>query len=260
MASRKNFLRILAVVVTLGLLVFLGASRTARPWREAMFGGIAAAIRVPGHAASRLFSWIGGGSRAEITRLEHERIQLLGEIANREALVRENETLKQALGLRQEGVQGVLPASVIGFIREGRDEYLIINRGAADGIGTGDVAVSRDQVFVGMVSDVTTHAAHVALLTSPSRSTDITFAGSTVHAIAKGNNDRELVVDLVPQQSDVKVGELVVAFPRATGLAKPLPVAQVREVKQAENEVFKSIRAMHLFDPRDDEVLVLIAP
>lgn len=247
MLNRSYFFKVVLVIVTLGLLVFLGAAALVRPWRERLLEGFSYMLRGAGQ-----LSW-----HADATSLEHQRIQLLAEIASREEFKRENELLRQALTLKNEGALRVTPATVVGFLHEGRDEYLLLNRGIDDGIAAGDVVVSRDQIFVGTIADITPRTAHVSLVTSASRSTDVSLAGTTLRAIARGNNDRELIIDLVPQQSDLKVGDLLVASSRVTGLTLPLLIAEVREVKQAENEVFKFVRAVHLFDPADDEVIIL---
>lgn len=260
MPSRQYVLKIFSVVVTIGLLVFLSAGSFTASLRASALGWSSGILKAVGATATHLTGWLGGSSGKRIAELESGRVELLAALAERENLVQENETLGAALGLKQDGVLNPVPVPVIGFVRDGRDEYLLLGRGTQDGIAAGDVVVSREKVFVGTIADASSRVAHVALITSPSRSTDIEIASRNIHAVARGNNDRELIVDLVPQQSDVRTGDLVVASPRATGLAKPLLVGEVREVKQAANEVFQSVSAFHLFNPADDEVIVLAAP
>ncbi len=248
MLNRNYFFKVMLVSVTLGLLVFLGAASFTRPLREHVLDGFSYMLR----GLSRL-SW-----HTDSAAFEHERVRLLQEIASRDEFRRENELLREALRLKSEGVAHPTPATVIGFLREGREEYLLLNRGSTDGVTLGDAVVSRDQVFVGTIASVAPRTSHVSLVTSPSRSTDVSLAGTTIHAIAKGNNNRELVIDLVPQRSDLRVGDLLVASPRSSGLSRPILIGEIREVKETENEVFKFVRAVHLFDPSDDEVIILL--
>lgn len=257
MLGKRYFLRVALAAGTIGLFVFLGASAPTtglRSWALDHLRGVMATIR---RASDHVSLGLGRTSAERASELEQEKTRLLRELATRQGLVEENAALRQVLNLRSEGARAAIMASVLGYLNEGREELLLIDRGANDGIAEGDVVVSLDQVFAGLISDVSPRTAHVLLITSPSRSTDVSISGRGIRAVARGVNNRELAIDLVPQQSEVRSGDLIVASPRATGLSKPLLVGEVREVKQAENDVFKSVRAIHLFDPGSDRVMVL---
>lgn len=247
MPFRRNIAHGALTLVTIGLLVFLGVAPSTLPLRENVAKVFSYAL-----FGVRRISW-----QSDAAEYDRERIGLLQEIASREEYKRENALLREALHFKNDFSVSPMPAAVIGFLREGREEYLLLNRGVIDGVRQGDVVVSQNRVFVGMIASVASRVSHVLLVTSPSRSTDVSLAGTAIRAIAKGNNDRELIIDLVPQQTELKVGDLLVASPRSTGLALPILVGEVREVKQAENEIFKFVRAIHLFDPSDDEVIIL---
>ncbi|MBI4132906.1 MAG: rod shape-determining protein MreC [Candidatus Sungbacteria bacterium] len=272
MFAKPNILRIILIGLAIGAGIFLSQGETPRRWSDQLLGGAISSFTAIRHSADWIRSWLGGGASARLRTLEDERVRLLAELAHREGILRENEVLRQALSLEEQGESGVIPASAVGFFREGRDEFLLLNRGARDGIGGGDVVVSRSGVLVGSVIEAGPRFSKVALLTSPTRSIDVLLAGGELRpvpqqgsgtglrAIARGNNNRELVIDLVPQDADIKVGDLVVASPRATGGRRSLLIGEIREVRSAEHEVFKAIRAVHLFDPREEDVVVLLAP
>lgn len=260
MLTRKHILRGLFVFATIAILIFLAAGAAIRPWRERLLdwsSGTMAAIRAAGE---RLQGFIGGTRGERITALERERVELLAEIARREGIVRENETLRRALALAGEGEAGVLPASVIGVFREGREEFALLDRGTADGIGAGDLVTGANRALGGTVVAVEERTARVLLLSSPSRSIDVFIGAANIRAIARGNNNRELVIELVPPDAAIEAGDLITASPRAAGGRSSLLVGEVREVRPAEHEVFQTVRAAHLFDPADTSVFVLLAP
>lgn len=246
MGFRSNITKVALAFALIAVFVAFGTASFSRAARSWMLGGFSSVFRI-----------VSFSVRTNQAAHESERTRLLVEVASREEFKRENELLREALRLKQEGAPKTIPASVIGVLHEGRDELLLLNRGSRDAVHIDDVVVSRDGVLVGIVVSTSESRSHVVLVTSPSRSTDVSHAGTELHAIAKGNNHRELIIDLVPQQSDLKAGDLLVASTHTTGLDAPLLVAEVREVKQAENEVFKFVRAVHLFDPADAEVIVL---
>lgn len=258
--GRKNITRTILLAFTLGLFVFFSSGSMTQPWREGVLGRVAPVFGGVRRSAEGLQAWLGGAPARKLSRLEAERIQLLAELARWEDTRRENEVLREALALRREGEPGVLSATVIAFLREGRDEFLVLNRGVADGVGIGDIVVGRSRVLAGTVVAVGSRSARVILISSPSRSIDVRIPAADLRAIARGNNSRELIIELVPQNVEVKPGDRIIASPRSTGGRRSLLVGEIREVRQAENEVFKAVRAVHLFDPADDAVLVLLAP
>lgn len=261
MPRRPRLLPIgLAVVIALGLL-WLAASRTVRPLREAAsrpFLSIARSLHAAGVGAAGLF---GRGAAARIRELENERIRLLAEIAKGEALRKENELLRSVLALRRRGEEAAIPATAVAFLREGREEFLVLDRGTSDGIGIGDLVIDHRGALGGTVISVAPRSSRVILLTSASRSIDVVIpAAHDLRAIAKGNNGGELTVELVPQGTTLAIGDIILASPRSTGGRGGLLIGEVRDAGEAEQEVFKSVRALHLFDPATEGVIVLLAP
>ncbi|MDP3727223.1 MAG: rod shape-determining protein MreC [bacterium] len=257
MTLRGRFLKFVTVAVTSGLLVFFGIADVMQPWRAGVFQILAPVFTAAGRSARAVRGWMGEGGA---TGGAGERARLLARLGELEALREENETLRSALSLRDDGEAGAIPAEAIAFVREGRDEYLILNRGTADGIGTGDIVVNAERVLGGTVLSVDPHASRVILFSSPSRSIDVTIPSADLRAIARGANARELSIELVPPDAAVQAGDIVLASPRATGGRRSLLLGEIREARQAEHEVFKIVTAIHLFDPADPSVIVLLAP
>lgn len=252
-AKSALFLAVLAGVL------FMSRAGAFSGVRGALAGAAGSLLGGAWRAADGAVSRIGGGAAVRIRELERERVLLLGEIARFEYLRSENETLRQALLLKQNGEPGTLVAPVRAFFREGQNEYLMIGKGFGDGVGIGDLVLSRERVFGGVVVETGTHVSRAELLTSADRRTDVTVSG-TVRAIAQGSTSREFSIELVPQDADVKRGDLVVASNRITGRERALVIGEVRDVRQSEHQVFKTVNAAHLFDPAADEVLVIPAP
>lgn len=198
-------------------------------------------------------------SARRIHALEEERVKLLAEIARAEDDRRENEVLREVLALRKEGEAGVITAKTVGFFREGRDEFLLLNRGTSEGISVGDLVIDKNRALGGSVVGVSLHSSRVILLSSASRSTDVFIQGANLRALARGDNSRQLIVDLVPQDAEVKVGDLLRASSRSSAGRASLLVGEIRESRQSGKEAFRTVRALHIFDPAEEEVLILLA-
>lgn len=259
MFSRRNSISAgIAVLVVLFSLFFV-RSRAAETWRGYAVSGFFHVSSAAWNGASGLRSFLGGGTRRDLGELRQERDRLAGEVAGLQAAAEENTTLRQALALREAGAGKALPASVIGFSKDGRDEFLMLGRGAADGVRVGDIVVNTDRVYGGTVVSVGADFSQVLLLTSGSQTSEVVLPRMNLRAVVRGNNSRELLLDLVPQDSDIQVGDQILAVPRATGGNGNLLIGEVRAVGQAEREVFKTVRAVHFFDPADDAVIILPA-
>ncbi len=248
------------LLVTLGLLVFFSAAPAASPGRAALFRAMAPIFSATSQSTTAVRDWFLGFSRGESRSLAQERAGLLARIAEITAISRENETLRAALALRNDGETGAIPAESIAFYRVGQDEHLLLNRGTADGVGIGDIVVNKERVLGGVVTAVDLKNARVVLFSSPSRAIDVLLPDRGIRAIARGSNARELAITLVPSDADVARGDIILASPRATGGRRALLLGEVREARQAEHEVFKIVRALHLFDPAESSVVILLAP
>lgn len=255
MFNKSSFLRMTLMAVAVALLVFLGASTRLAPWRDKTASAILPVLSFLRTSADFLRTLAGGTAQAEIEALRNERNSLLAEAARWKDALSENEALRQALAMRKTGESGVIVAKVVGFFREGRSEFVTLDRGTESGVAEGDIVVNRERVLAGAVVGVGAGFSRVLLLTSPSRSIDVTIGN--IKAIAKGNNSRELMVELVPPDAEVEVGDIVRPSLRASSGQGGIIIGTVREVKRAENEVFKSVKAFHLFDPAEDNVLIL---
>lgn len=259
MSWKKFFIRSLAIIPAAGLLVFLSGGFLGDSWHGRMVDAASPALVRIRRGLDTAREWLRGSSGRKIRALEDERIGLLAEIARREDDRRENEILREALAFRKEGETGVAAAKSVGFFREGRDEFLLLDRGTSDGISVGDLVIDKHRVLGGTVVGVSPRSSRVILLSSASRSTDVFIQGANLRAIARGANSRELIIDLVPQDAEVKVGDLARASSRSSAGRASLLVGEIRESRQSENDAFKTVRALHIFDPAEEEVLVLLA-
>lgn len=256
MFGRNRIARIGIIATAAVLLIFLSRAPVFGPWRGRLADAIAPLLAKTRAGALAARSAIGGSQGRRIRALEAERVRLLAEIAGRDEARRDNETLRAALKLREAGATGAVASRVIGFLREGRDEFLVLDRGTRDGVAVGDIVVDSNQALGGTIVEVSDRASRMILLASASRSMEISLPRINLRAIARGNNSRELVIELVPNGADLKEGDLVTASPRATG-GRSFLIGEIREAAAAEHQPFKTVRAVHLFDPGTDNVIIL---
>ncbi len=126
---------------------------------------------------------------------------------------------------------GLVAAEVI---RKEQGHFLLISRGALDGVKTGQYVLS-DGVIIGTVSEISTATARVKLLINNSHSLDVRIMreGSEdyIEANIKGDGINGFKIPLLSREYDVKPGDVVYASPDPRHLDTPRVVGKITEVQ-----------------------------
>ena len=196
---------------------------------------------------------------AEIQRLGAENQSLVLKLGSFISLERENDELKKLLKIKEERpFFDFISARPVGFIRNGQDEYIFISRGLRDGVHSDLWVLDSQNVFVGRVAEAYQTASMVKLATSASETLNGVLPASGIRVLIKGNGFREFLVDLVPENIEVKEGDEVMAQEswEYAGLS-PL-LGRVAEVSPSGSQVFKNVKALHYFDPQAMEPVFVV--
>lgn len=121
---------------------------------------------------------------------------------------REVETLRSELAYKREHAWTFIPAKVIGRDFGSWLERVVLDRGASDGIGTGDGLVTPEGV-AGRITQVNTFSSVAMLLPDPQSSVAGRVERSGVEGTVKGMGQNWLKLTHVPNGEDVKPGDLV---------------------------------------------------
>lgn len=158
--------------------------------------------------------------------LSQENTRLISENAKLVDMQQENETLRRELDLLPREIFQLKTAEVIGLDQKNAGNWLLINRGSADGIQKGMVVIVDQGAVVGNVSDVAVHSAKVVLLTSPDSVVNGVDVQTEARGIVRGQYGLGIAMDSVLQTDVVKQGDMVVTsglggdFPRGLFLGK----------------------------------------
>lgn len=172
----------------------------------------------------------------EISSLKNENNQLNMEVArlNSEAdllalLLEENAALRREIGLG-DPESNLIEAKVLGVGVGGVDDYVLINKGARDGLNKGDI-VRIGNIFVGIVSDLEERSSKVTLPNSNSSFLEVIIVDSSAEGMSiselkqKYNNDSSvsklfsgvavgstsgISIENIATDSDIKEGDAVV--------------------------------------------------
>ncbi len=192
----------------------------------------------------------------QLLREENER--LAAKVARLQEMERELQQLRQLLELSDRSDASFVEANVFAYDVGNQRDVIAIDRGRADGVQKGMVALTRQGSLVGSVSQVLHDVSWVTLITDPDSAVSARIQESRVQGVVVGAVDGTLTMEFVEETADVKEGDLVLT----SGIGGRHPpgelIGQVVNVEQAAQDLFQSVTVQPLADlSRLETVLVL---
>jgi len=250
-AARRKGATYLALLVASLVLLTISSNPIVRDLQH----GVAFAFRPIQQGIDGIARNVGSifTTIAEIDQLRQENALLKAENATLEELARtaqelrrENELLTGLLQLRNGLEFQTRPVAVIARESSEARRSIVIDRGAQDGIQSGQVVVSAGGALVGRVTEVGSNFAHVVLISD----TSSTVIGQLSTSITTGKVQGQLgtlVMTDVKAGVEVQIGEEVftAGIDLGAGVRSPYPkgllIGRVIDVRQPPNEVVQTV-------------------
>lgn len=171
--------------------------------------------------------------------LRQENAELRNQIVLLHEAEIENESLRRLLEFKRAAPsQQLLAAEVIGRDPNNLLDYLIVDRGRADGVERNMPVLAADGL-IGRISEVAENAATVLLITDPSSSISALVQRSRATGIVQGALGHRLLLRYVAQDGSMEPGDIVITSGLGGNLPKNLVIGQVVEVAQSEAAMFQ---------------------
>jgi len=256
-----------ALITVLGLILaslVLDIVQASNPIRDA-FSYLAAPVQYGLASAGRAIEGVTERMRTrdalveENRALREENAELRNQIVLLHEAEIENESLRRLLEFKRAAPsQQLLAAEVIGRDPNNLLDYIIVDRGRADGVGRNMPVLAADGL-VGRVSDVTENAATVMLITDPSSSISALLQRSRATGVVQGAQGHRLVLRYVTPDSSIELGDIVITSGLGGNLPKRLVIGQVVEVLQSEAAMFQEAALVPAVAASDlERVLILL--
>jgi rod shape-determining protein MreC len=229
--QKTRLFRVMVICCICLGLIFWNPQRLMYPIRM-LFGFVA----TPFESVFAIASFYGDSSleflssigklKQDNEQLIRENLRLVSENAKLYDVQRENEFLRKELDLLPRKTFDLQAAEVIGLDQKNAGNWLLIDKGSADGIRKGMAVIVNQGVVVGMVDDVLPNSAKVILVTSPDSVINGVDAKTEARGIVRGQYglgivmDTVLMTDIVKQGDDVVTSGLTNDFPRGLFLGK----------------------------------------
>ena len=150
-----------------------------------------------------------GSLKDQVSRLQEQNATLQNERQQVADILRENEELRKALGLRERFDFRTVTVRVTGVGPSNFEQTVFIDRGQADGIRK-DQPVVAGQGLVGRVVSVSPHSARVLLLIDPSSAVAARVSSNGETGVLEGRTGDELRFDLFDSDAALTSGDTVV--------------------------------------------------
>jgi rod shape-determining protein MreC len=130
--------------------------------------------------------------------------------------------------------QEFVTANVIAVDESGVLRTITVDHGTRDGVAVG-IPVVTGEGLVGRVIQVSANAARVMLITEPTSAVSARLQTSRVEGSVRGTHAGSLEMDLIPLDSQVTNGDLVITSGLGGNFPPDIPIGQVTNVRLADD-------------------------
>jgi len=175
--------------------------------------------------------------------------ELISQNVELEKLKEENKILRTALGLSLEESFDLEMAQVIG--RDFSNRNIIINKGAEDDLRFNFPLITEEKVLIGKIVEVYENISKVQLLSSQESLLNIEIFNKNIYGLLKGGNSSGYFLDLIPKESEIISGDLIITSSFGGDFPKGLLVGTVGNIKDSETVSFKEAVVKPSFNVQD---------
>lgn len=229
--------------------VFTGSLINLQAWFSSRFVAVQDFITAPRDMASL---------RQRNLELEADNAELQAQVIQLQQRVGEREVLAALVDFAQASPENKYEAAAV----IGRDpspflHYIIINRGSNDGFLRG-MPVVTNQGLVGRIDAVIADAARVQLITDPASNVNIRLQNAEVEASLIGSVTGDVTLDLIPQDTTIELGDLVLTSGLGGGYPPDLIVGQVINVRSRDFDLFQQATIQPVVDFNHLSIVLVI--
>jgi rod shape-determining protein MreC len=262
MSFSRSLQSIIFVLIALGIVglalggfltpvsrILLNPVVTAQTWIATRYQAIQSFISAPQDTAR--LRQDNAELVAEVSRLQTQIIELEQRLAETNVLSALVDFARANPEYRYQA------AAVIGYDASPFLRYVLINRGSDNGLRRGMPVVTQ-QGLVGRVAAVTAGAARIQLITDPASTVNARTQPSGAQAVINGQITGDLVLDMIPQDASVQVGDLVLTSGLGGGYPPNLLIGQISGIRSRDQDLFQRATIQSVVDFSQLEIVLVI--
>ncbi len=251
-----------AVVILIAVFVVLNLTGGAKPFREFFYSASSPIQKTLWQAGANVSDFFAAifqinNLKAENENLKLQNQELYAKVASLLGLKSENETLRNALNIGLEQDFRLILAEVTG--KEVDRDVILINKGQKDGLAPGMPVVSEQRVLVGRISEVGDRFSKVLLITDKDSSFDAKISDTKIEGLAKGAGSFQLVLELIPRDSEIKVQDPIVTSALGGVFPEGILVGEISKVEKNDVESFQKAQIQPSFDIKElNDIFIIV--
>lgn len=180
----------------------------------------------------------------ENERLREQNLLLKTRLQKFAALESENMRLRELLHSSIEVGAKAIMADLLGVETEPDSRKIVLNKGTHHGVFLGQPVVDSDGV-TGQITHVGPFTSTAMLITNPSHALPVQVNRSGVRAIAVGGNrDDVLKLNFVPNNADIRVGDLLISSGLGGRFPAGYPAGEIIDVRRSPYGAFAEVTAV----------------
>lgn len=239
--------RFVLSLLVIAVAVFFNAQGWLDAPKNAFFWLAYSSQKAVGQSARKISESVNFLASAQITHkqnshLKEENERLLGEIASLKEVARENEFLREQIGLPAPEERELILAEIIRQDLFGLNRYFLIDKGKKDGVEEKMIVISSGNLLVGQVVEVVESFAKVRLLADPNSRVNVLIQESGIRGLVRSDYGLDLIVDLLPQGKVVNDGEMVITSGLAGLFPAGLLVGQIQKTVSSDVQISQMVK------------------
>ena len=184
--------------------------------------------------------------------------ELLSKIVEIDALIKENEELRTALGLGLVDDYKIIETRVSSVNLE--QDFVLVNKGKQDGIKKGMPIIDFHNILIGRVEQVYTNQSKVFLISNKDVKFSVGIEGETINGLAKGKGNGEVFLDLVPKEEELISGALITTAGLEENFPQGLLIGRIGEIESTDLAPFQKANIELLLDiSKQNNLLIILA-
>ncbi len=179
----------------------------------------------------------------ENTSLHAQELLMKFRLQKLETLKAENSRLRQLLDSSSKVEERVIIAELLSVDMAPFSRRVILNKGSLDGVYVGQAILDADGIL-GQIVRVSPITSTAMLITDPSHALPVAVNRNSLRAIALGGaKSNRLTISHIPNNADIKVGDLLITSGLGGRFPAGYPVAIISEIKRNPDLPFAIIYA-----------------
>jgi len=200
-------------------------------------------------------------TEAENENLKIENQSLLIKITSLQEQERQNGAINEMIANDPQKEFKLVLAGVIGV--SGSQDIILINKGLNDGIFEGMPVISQQKVLFGKVLKAYKSFSEVELISNKNNVLNVKIQNSDVasppvYGVVKGDSNLGIYLDLVPVDSNINKGDVLVTSALEGIYPKDLLVGKVNKTEKNDLKPFQTVKIEPFFNVKEAENLFII--